>query len=433
MAELALELDFCKTAWPMRKGYRHFLDGRDTSGRSSYSKSVASKWLHRLESCEHATARMAHSVAHRHKHSQQKSDACRTKSKRYKSPREPESWMMSSGREALDWESFDHSFLEFHDSDDLSDWDSGSESTCSGISGSTCSSCSTSSNASSKSEKSELEPTRWEMAQRVAASTAAAYRKLVPARPKAVKSPPKVKKPQQRIFSTVPRVQASVSPPFPEAHAAALEFAKGEESEQSLRTGKHFGRGKPGQPKRQKLEQIDACSPEYEAITRYFQQTLSREPEIHSLSRITQQGVQQRFMSNGDNTLMFHGCRSVQNYERILSDGFQTSRCCSGGAGYGTWFAYNASYSDGGYAHDAGGWKHLFVCVVSNYYTVLDNTSMRVVGQDCAYPQWVIKYRFENQRLPSSPLPAKPTSSTKGRTFYVVRDGQWVPEGGQPG
>ena len=180
MAELALELDFCKTAWPMRKGYRHFLDGRDTSGRSSYSKSVASKWLHRLESCEHATARMAHSVVHRHKHSQQKSDACRTKSKRYKSPREPESWMMSSGREALDWENFDHSFLEFHDSDDLSDWDSGSESTCSGISGSTCSSCSTSSNASSKSEKSELEPTRWEMAQRVAASTAAAYRKSEP-------------------------------------------------------------------------------------------------------------------------------------------------------------------------------------------------------------------------------------------------------------
>ena len=121
----------------------------------------------------------------------------------------------------------------------------------------------------------------------------------------------------------MPRVQASVSPPFPEAHAAALEFAKGEESEQSLRTGKHFGRGKPGQPKRQ---QIDACSPEYEAITRYFQQTLSREPEIHSLSRITQQGVQQRFMSNGDNTLMFHGCGLVLYSTKLLeNDGCLTN------------------------------------------------------------------------------------------------------------
>mmetsp|Transcript_24796 Transcript_24796/g.58888 ORF Transcript_24796/g.58888 Transcript_24796/m.58888 type:complete len:434 (-) Transcript_24796:174-1475(-) len=431
MAELALELDFCKTAWPMRKGYRHFLDGRDTSGRSSYSKSVASKWLHRLESCEHATARMAHSVAHRHKHSQQKSDACRTKSKRYKSPREPESWMMSSGREALDWENFDHSFLEFHDSDDLSDWDSGSESTCSGISGSTCSSCSTSSNASSKSEKSELEPTRWEMAQRAAESTAETYRQLAPARPKVVSSRPKVATPKQHDeilpVPRVPHVQVSVDPPFPEAHASALAFA-GKESGQSLRIGKCL-RGKPEQPKLYGLEEIDACSPEYEAVTWYFKQTLFSAAEIHSLSRITRQSVQQRFLSNGDNTLMFHGCRSVQNYERILSDGFQTSRCCSGGAGYGTWFAYNAQYSDTGYAHQTGGWKHLFVCVVSNYYTVKHDSVMRVVGQDCAYPQWVIKYRTYHRRWHSFPLPARPPASMQDRTFHVVRDGQWVPEG----
>ncbi|CAJ1446723.1 unnamed protein product [Effrenium voratum] len=428
MAELALELDFCKqTAWPMRKGYRHFLDGRNTSGRSSYSKSVDSKWLRRLESREHATARLAH----RNKHSQQKIDAGQIKSKKYRSPQEQESWMMSRESEGLDWENFDSWSLEwFHDFDDLSevDWDSGSESTYSGISGlSTRSSCSTSSSASNKSE----EPTRWEMAQRAAESTAETYRQLVPARPKVVSSRPKVATPKQHDeilpVPHVPHVQVSVDPPFPEAHASALAFA-GKESGQSLRIGKCL-RGKPEQPKLYGLEEIDACSPEYEAVTWYFKQTLFSAAEIHSLSRITRQSVQQRFLSNGDNTLMFHGCRSPHNYERILSHGFKTSCCRSGGPGYGTWFAYNAQYSDTGYAHQTGGWKHLFVCVVSNYYTVKHDSVMRVVGQDCAYPQWVIKYRTYHRRWHSFPLPARPPASMQDRTFHVVRDGQWVPEG----
>ena len=339
--------------------------------------------------------------------------------------------MMSRESEGLDWENFDSwSLVWFHDFDDLSevDWDSGSESTYSGISGlSTRSSCSTSSSASNKSE----EPTRWEMAQRAAESTAETYRQLAPARPKVVSSRPKVATPKQHDeilpVPRVPHVQVSVDPPFPEAHASALAFA-GKESGQSLRIGKCL-RGKPEQPKLYGLEEIDACSPEYEAVTWYFKQTLFSAAEIHSLSRITRQSVQQRFLSNGDNTLMFHGCRSPHNYERILSHGFKTSCCRSGGPGYGTWFAYNAQYSDTGYAHQTGGWKHLFVCVVSNYYTVKHDSVMRVVGQDCAYPQWVIKYRTYHRRWHSFPLPARPPASMQDRTFHVVRDGQWVPEG----
>ena len=31
----------------------------------------------------------------------------------------------------------------------------------------------------------------------------------------------------------------------------------------------------------------------------------------------------------------------------------------------------------------------MFICIVSYHYTVMDNMEMRVVGQGCAYPQWL--------------------------------------------
>merc|ERR1719221_842227 len=93
---------------------------------------------------------------------------------------------------------------------------------------------------------------------------------------------------------------------------------------------------------------------------------------------------------------MFHGCRSQENEDSILRRGFQVSQCVSGGANFGTWFAYNASYSDSGFAYeDSDGIKHLFVCVVSEKKVVLDDQRcMRVVAQDCACPVWLLKYRY---------------------------------------
>jgi len=93
--------------------------------------------------------------------------------------------------------------------------------------------------------------------------------------------------------------------------------------------------------------------------------------------------------------LMFHGCKSTENENSIVQGGFSVAKCVSGGAGHGTWFAYNSSYSDGSFAfNDAMGWRHLFVCVVSKHGLKKDDaTTMRVVGQGGAYPQWIVHYR----------------------------------------
>lgn len=91
---------------------------------------------------------------------------------------------------------------------------------------------------------------------------------------------------------------------------------------------------------------------------------------------------------------MFHGCKSLSNEKSIIENGFQIDRCRSGGTNYGTWFAYNSSYSDGSFAlTDSSGWKHLFVCLVSRNGQRRDDETMRVVGQGAAYPQWLVVYR----------------------------------------
>merc|ERR1719264_2466815 len=98
---------------------------------------------------------------------------------------------------------------------------------------------------------------------------------------------------------------------------------------------------------------------------------------------------------------MFHGCRSLANEASILADGFSASRCVSGGAGFGTWFAYSSSYSNGGYVVNLGGTRRIFVCAVSDTKDVaLDNVTMRVVGQDCAYPMWLLTYRWASPPQP---------------------------------
>ena len=97
----------------------------------------------------------------------------------------------------------------------------------------------------------------------------------------------------------------------------------------------------------------------------------------------------------GSENLMFHGCKSTENESSIVQGGFSVAKCVSGGPGHGTWFAYNSSYSDGNFAfNDAMGWRHLFVCIVSKHGLKRDDTTtMRVVGQGGAYPQWIVHYR----------------------------------------
>merc|ERR1712217_767112 len=60
----------------------------------------------------------------------------------------------------------------------------------------------------------------------------------------------------------------------------------------------------------------------------------------------------------------------------------------------GAWFAADAAYSDGSFAiRERNGVKHLFLCLVSDANVVLEyDDYIRVVGQDCAYPVWLIKY-----------------------------------------
>ena len=77
---------------------------------------------------------------------------------------------------------------------------------------------------------------------------------------------------------------------------------------------------------------------------------------------------------------MFHGCKMEANESAIVQQGFRVELCKSGGSGFGTWFAYNAQYSDNGYAIvDAACWKHLFVCLVSKHDVKRDdNSTMRL-------------------------------------------------------
>lgn len=92
---------------------------------------------------------------------------------------------------------------------------------------------------------------------------------------------------------------------------------------------------------------------------------------------------------------MFHGCRSAVNEVSIIQNGFAVDKCVSGGANYGTWLAYIAAYSDSGFAfQDAEGFRHLFVALVTEKDVKRDDGQvMRVVGQNCAYPLYVLKYR----------------------------------------
>lgn len=142
----------------------------------------------------------------------------------------------------------------------------------------------------------------------------------------------------------------------------------------------------------------DGC-PEFTLVTAYLVGTIGYAPHIQSVERVQNEKVLSSFRDTGDLTMMFHGCRAQANEDGILNNGFQVNKCVSGGANYGSWFAYAANYSDSGFVlTDKGGLKHIFICVVTKEKVVLNNVTMRVVGQGCAYPQWLIKYRTPQVR-----------------------------------
>eukprot|EP00933_Yihiella_yeosuensis_P075437 TRINITY_DN8483_c0_g1_i3.p1 TRINITY_DN8483_c0_g1~~TRINITY_DN8483_c0_g1_i3.p1 ORF type:complete len:702 (+),score=163.70 TRINITY_DN8483_c0_g1_i3:64-2169(+) len=121
---------------------------------------------------------------------------------------------------------------------------------------------------------------------------------------------------------------------------------------------------------------------EYEAVKDYFTFTLgARNVQIASIQRVNGNGFQ-RFRPGNNCRVMFHGCKVIENEERILKEGFQVSQCISGGRNYGTWFAFNAAYSDSGFAFNHNGVRHMFLCLVSDAEVMYQTPIMRVVGQD---------------------------------------------------
>lgn len=146
------------------------------------------------------------------------------------------------------------------------------------------------------------------------------------------------------------------------------------------------------------LATSDGSVAECEAVIDYVLGTLGsygQRVRFLEISRLENPCVSSRYLDGGAVRFMFHGCRSQRNEDSILKNGFQVACCKSGGAGYGTWFAYNAAYSDSGFAFtDADNVKHLFVCIVSERCVAFDDYKcMRVVAQDCAYPVWLVKYQ----------------------------------------
>eukprot|EP01059_Diplonema_ambulator_P007223 TRINITY_DN16715_c0_g1_i4.p1 TRINITY_DN16715_c0_g1~~TRINITY_DN16715_c0_g1_i4.p1 ORF type:complete len:358 (+),score=98.04 TRINITY_DN16715_c0_g1_i4:125-1075(+) len=118
---------------------------------------------------------------------------------------------------------------------------------------------------------------------------------------------------------------------------------------------------------------------------------------VKSIERVQNRMAYARYKqatANSPETLMFHGCRTPQNESSIIDNGFQVSKCVSGGKNFGTWFAYNASYSDAGFAYvDGSKFTHLFICAVAQADVKMENDCARVVGQDNAYPLYLVVYK----------------------------------------
>eukprot|EP00756_Hemistasia_phaeocysticola_P013102 Hpha_TRINITY_DN15252_c0_g1::TRINITY_DN15252_c0_g1_i1::g.68078::m.68078 len=174
--------------------------------------------------------------------------------------------------------------------------------------------------------------------------------------------------------------------------------------------------------------QISQGSNEYKLVIAHFMGSLGANVKVVSLTRLQNREVYGRYFHRNyhrrdnappEQTLMYHGCRNMDNEASIMKEGFQVARCVSGGGNFGTWCAYVASYSDAGFAFDdKDRVRHLFVCVVTETDVRLDDRQvMRVVGQDCAYPMYLLKYiRTQQFHSPApAPAPAPPSRPKKKR------------------
>ena len=145
--------------------------------------------------------------------------------------------------------------------------------------------------------------------------------------------------------------------------------------------------------------EVPSTSEEHRLVATHLKATLNagRHVKIGAVVRVENAKVFGAFERTEETAVMFHGCQNERNEASILKVGFQVHMCKSGGNNYGTWLAYNASYSDGGrYVFtDVEGWRHLFVCVASKHGVKKDNDVMRVVGQGGAIPLWIVRYRHE--------------------------------------
>lgn len=167
---------------------------------------------------------------------------------------------------------------------------------------------------------------------------------------------------------------------------------------------------------------------EYKVVSEYFLASLKGKAHskvVVRLSRLQNSTVYERFYGEqrtSSATIMFHGCRFKCNERGIISHGFQVSRCESGGRCFGTWFAFAAEYSDAGYAVvDHNGVRHMFICVVSDTRVILDTPFVRVVGQDCAYPFWLISYADQGYKAK-----LRQPDCEEPELQYEARDGRWV-------
>jgi len=269
---------------------------------------------------------------------------------------------------------------------------------------------------------------RWEQAVKRAARIAAGYVAVaVEAVTRAVKVPEAAGEATEELGRTFPTVPVVGSPPAPSEHLRVLELAMPTPGSGYPACWDAAVRGS-GRP-----HSLGQSSEEFRAVVDYFHVTVgSPGLEVQEVVRLQNPRVYERCDSGPDlDTIMFHGCKSQANEDSIIAHGFQVQRCMSGGQNFGTWFAYYASYSNSGYAfRDQKQNLHLFVCVVSSKHVVLDNTTMRVVGQGCAYPLWLLKYKCPASSFSTAPalVPRKATTAFAPKGFHVVRDGAWVLE-----
>lgn len=297
--------------------------------------------------------------------------------------------------------------------------------------------------------------TPWERAQAVAEAAARAFALEARGRPggaRAAAQPARREVLPTRGTTAAPATAVAsqvtrAGPQYPDLHDAAAAFALARDHKglqpRRASCGRSEGKGAARRRKSEKKSrtpegpygaEVSFESDEFAAVTRYFVDTLGSRGEVRvrSLTRLRNAQVYRRYAPHAGygETLMFHGCKTAQNEASIIRHGFKVGHCRSGGANYGSWFAYNAYYSNEGFVYtDNSRVRHIFVCMVANTNIRLNDDTMRVVGQDCAYPVWLLKYDF-----PSRPAVVDGTSTQLGNIFskQLQPDGRWVLAGSAP-